>query len=298
MDNNLDKGINNIIIEAENHRFNNELIKAKEKYEEALFFLDGEEKIEALFMIADIYAEMKDYREANLKYNEIINLDSFNSGAWYGLAFTNELSGGDIDNSLLYYEKAIELDKNYKEAYYYAATIYGDKENFEKAIEYLKIVINLDSEDFVAYNDLGSIYESLKQYDKAIDYLNKSININSKYYLAYFNLGVVYKALGYYEKAINNYKESAKYSDSRFNYLNMSAIFIEQKEYDKAIDILTEGINKHPHHVLYYNRACSYRKKGNIEKALKDFEKAKELDDVVIKWAKNDPDLKDIVEEK
>ena len=39
----------------------------------------------------------------------------------------------------------------------------------------------------------------------------------------------------------------------------MSAIYIEDKEYLKSIEILTEGINNNPEaHDLYYNRACSY----------------------------------------
>lgn len=294
---NYKKGVDEILIEAENHRMKNELLLALEKYNEALFFLENEDKIEVLFVIADIYGELENYVDANNIYEEILSIDSENSGAWYGIAFTNELLGKDVLLSLDAYEKAIELDKNYKEAYYYAATIYGDLDNQDKAIEYLNKVIEIDPDDFVAYNDLGATYEHLKDYEKAKEYLFKSIQINNNYYLSHFNLGVVYKALGDYDSALKSYEESKKYSDTRFNYLNMSAIYIERKEFEEAIKILTEGISRREHHILYYNRACSYKKLGNIEKALEDFEKAYEMDEVVLEWAKKDPDLKDIIEE-
>ena len=294
----IDSGVQKILLEANNHWENNEYFQSVEKYKEALFFLEDEDKIEVLFQIADIFSDIENYKGANKTYSEILDINPNISGAWYGLAFTNEIIGGDIKNSLSYYEKAIELDKEYKEAYYYAATIYGDLNENHKAIEYLNKVIDLDPDDFVSYNDLGSIYESLKDYDKAVEYLNKSISINSNYYLSYFNLGVVYKAMGDYKKALKYYMKSTEFSNSRFNYLNMSAIYIELKEYKKAIDILTEGIKRNPHHILYYNRACSYSKMGDIKKALEDFKKAYEIDTVVMDWAKKDPDLKDIIQEE
>lgn len=290
-------GITELLSEANVSKENYDYLTALRKFKEALVFLEGEEKINVLFSIADLYSEVEEYENAYKVYNEILALEETNSGAWYGVAYSNELRGGDINKSLAAYEKAIEHDISYKEAYYYASIIYGDQGNYEKAVEYLDKVISLNPEDFVAYNDLGSIYESLGAYEKAIEELKKSIEINDNYHLSHFNLGVVYKALGRYEEAIEEYKKAAELSCERNPYLNMSALYIENNELDKAEEILTEGISRLEDHVLYYNRACVYRKKGNIELTLADFERAKEIDSIVSKWAKNDPDLMDIVRE-
>lgn len=294
---NYNNDLDKLILEAEKHRHNKDYLLSIDLYKEALFFLENGEKIEVLFNLADVYGEVKNFVGANLVYNEIIEIDPLSSGAWYGIAFTNEILNNDIYISLDAYEKAIELDPAYKEAYYYAATIYGDLENYPKSISYLEKVIELDPEDYVAYNDLGSIYESQKDYKKAKSYLEKSISINDHYYLSYFNLGVVHKQMGDHEKAIEYYEKAKNLSDSRFIYLNMSAIYIEDNKLDEAIKILTEGIKENGHYILYYNRACSYKKLGKIGLALKDFEEAYNQDDKVLDWAKNDPDLKDIIKE-
>lgn len=292
--NDLNKGIIQLLEEGKENRFEKPLI-AITQLNEALNFLSGKEKLDPLFDLADAYVEVKDYESGKSTYEEILKIDPTNPGGYYGLAYTNELGKGDIKDSLDFYEKAIELDKNYKEAYYYAATIYGDMKNYDKAIDYLKKTINLDPNDFIAYNDLGAIYETLGKYDEALEYLNKSIDKNEEYYLSRFNKGVVYKALKEHDKAIEQYKIAKNLSDNIYIFLNMSAIYIEDREYEKAIDILTEGINRNPHHILLYNRACTYSKLGDEKKALEDFMKAMEIDDVVLRWGKDDPDLEDII---
>lgn len=298
MDENLNYDITDIILEANESKENKDYLTALNKFDEALFFLEGQDKIDTLFSIADLHSEMGNYQKAKLVYENIINLEPENSGAWYGLAYSNELAGGDIESTLNAYEKAIKYDNEYKEAYYYASIIYGDRNNYKKAMEYLKKVIELNPEDFIAYNDLGSIYETLNDYKKAEFYLKKSISINENYHLSHFNLGVVYKAMGMYDDAIREYKKASELQINRNPYLNMSALYIEINELEKAMEILTEGVEKIKDHILYYNRACIYRKMGNLEKALEDFKKAKEIDPIVLKWAKEDPDLMDIIVEE
>ncbi|MDO5028454.1 MAG: tetratricopeptide repeat protein [Bacillota bacterium] len=294
----LNMTLTNILAEAEKEKHSGKYLLALEKYKEAQHFVQGQALIEVLFAIADLYSLMDNYHDAMRTYSKILDLDSNLSGAWYGLAYSNELLGGDLDQSLDSYERAIDLDKSYKEAYYYAATIYADRKDFKKAKTYFEKVVDLDPLDFIAYNDLGSLYEEEKDYAKAKTYIEKSLSINQNYYLSHFNLGVVYKALALYDKALEEYKLASQLSDDIYIYLNMSAIYIETKEYTKAVEILSQGIEKNPHHILYYNRACSYRKLGQIDLALKDYRTAKAIDDVVEKWAQKDPDLKDIIKEQ
>ncbi len=298
MDENMNYGVTEILLEANKSKEEKNYLSALNKFNEALFFLEGEEKVNTLFSIADLYSEIGDYEKANSIYKQILTIQGDNSGAWYGVAYTNELSGGKIDFTLDAYEKAIELDKNYSEAYYYAAVIYGDQGNYSKGIEYLKKVIELKPDDFIAYNDLGSIYETLGEYEKAEKFLLKSIEINPNYHLSHFNLGVVYKSIGKYEDSIIEYKKALKFKEHRNPYLNMSALYIELNKLEDARKILTEGIEKLEDHILYYNRACVYSKNEEIKLALEDFNKAYEINPIVLEWAKKDPDLKDIISEE
>lgn len=297
MQNDGDTNLIKLLDQAEEEKNLGHYILALKKYKEARHFLAGEDLIQLLFSLADLYSLMENFADAKKTYFQILDIDANNSGAWYGLAYTSELAGEDLDQVLFYYERAIDLDPGYKEAYYYAGTIYGDLGQKDKAKSYLKKVIDLDPFDFIAYNDLGSLCEEENDLDQAKMYLEKSIEINPNYYLSHFNLGVVYKNSGDHETALEEYIKAKDLSDDIYIFLNMSAIYIEEKRYDDALEILTEGIGRNPHHILYYNRACSYRKLGNISKALEDYKKAYNLDTVVEKWAKNDIDLKDIIKE-
>lgn len=297
MQKDIDAKLIKLLDQAEEEKNLGHYILALDKYKEARHFLAGEDLIELLFSLADLYSLMENFEDGKKTYLEILDLDANNSGAWYGLAYTSELAGEDLDQVLFYYERAIDLDPTYKEAYYYAGTIYGDLGQKDKAKAYLKKVIDLDPFDFIAYNDLGSLCEEENDLDQAKKYLEKSIDLNPNYYLSHFNLGVVYKKTGDHDQALEEYTKAKDLSDDIYIFLNMSAIYIEDQRYNQAIEILTEGINRNPHHILYYNRACSYRKLGNISQALKDYKEAKNLDPVVEKWAENDIDLMDIIKE-
>ena len=84
--------------------------------------------------------------------------------------------------------------------------------------------------------------------------------------------------------------------DYSFIYLNLSALFIEYKEYEKSIAILDKAIKNvsPPKSSLYYNRACSYMKLNQKEKALEDLKKSVDLNRDIIDYAKNDPDFDEI----
>ena len=288
----------NYIILAQDFKDDEEYDKSFEMYQKAESFASSQDDIiDVKFEMADLYILELDHEKALNIYDEIIKMDTSQSGAYYGYALSNELSGGDLRTSISYYDKAIELDPFYDRAYYYASILYDEIGNSEKALEYLEKCIELDPSDYIAYNDIGSIYENKKEYGKALEYLEKSIEINDEYSLSLFNLGVVYNGLGNIEKALEFYYNALEYSTNQYIYLNISAIYIEQKEFDKSIVILTEGIEYNPNSViLYYNRSCSYSKFGDRDNAEIDFVKAYECDNRALDWAINDPDIKDLKE--
>ena len=273
--------------------------KAYHSFKKALFFAKNiENKIDALFEMADILLIFEKYKEADELYLEILELDKSRSGAYYGRALANDFLSGDIEISIENYKNAIKYDEYYDRAYYYLGHCYdriGEKDlallNFEKCIE-------IDDMDFISYNDIGSIYEEKNNYEMAEKYFKKSLEINPKYFRALFNMGVVKRDTGDLDKALEYYMEATKYNQNPYIYLNMSAIFIERQDYKGAIDILNKGIMYNPDSVnLFYNRACSEANLLNDKDAVKDLKKAIEINKDAYSWAENDPDLYDIVKE-
>ncbi|WP_138159641.1 tetratricopeptide repeat protein [Peptoniphilus catoniae] len=288
--------LKNYIIIAEDFFNKEEYTEAIRFYKKALEFANEYEKENILFELADIYLIIKDYKQAECIYKNILKENKSSAGAYYGLGMINDLIGGETEFSISYYEKAIENDPNYDRAYYYLAHCFYNKGQFNKAIDLFEKTIALDELDYISYNDLGSIYEERKDYKKALYYVKKSLDINSYYFRALYNMGVIYKALGYNNKALHYYKLAKEESSFENIYLNMSAIYIEKEDYEAAINILNEGIKLNPNSVnLYYNRACSYSKLKEEANAVNDYLKALSINKDVEVWSKRDPDLKNLI---
>ena len=69
-------------------------------------------------------------------------------------------------------------------------------------------------------------------------------------------------------------------------------IYIDRKDYNNAIQILTYGIKYNGNmEDLYYNRACCYSILGEVEKALDDLEKSISISEDIIQYVKWDKDF-------
>lgn len=291
-----DQRKNNYVILGENFYLDNEKEKAIRFFNKALEF-EGiiSDDVVILFNIAMIYDELGNYRESFNTYKRILELDSKNPGAYYGMAIMDEKLE-NVDSALKYYFEAIKLDPTYDRAYYFAANLYDLKGEKEKAIKLYKQVIQLTPKDYHAYNNLGSLYEELGDYNNAYKMLEKSIRLEPDFYKSLFNMGVVYKrfnnnktALDYYYKSLEQNKEYY------YTYLNISAIFIEEKKYTKSIEILCQGINNNPYAAdLYYNRACCYSILGCESEAISDIITSIDLNDSISEWVKKDNDFKNL----
>ena len=112
-------------------------------------------------------------------------------------------------------------------------------------------------------------------------------------------MGVVYKALGDNEKSLDYYYKSIDiYPFYANTYLNISAIYIEEKKYEDSMEALIQGIINNPEaHDLYYNRAFCYAILGKKKEAIKDLRKAVVLLPSIIEYIKKDKDFETLLDE-
>lgn len=296
----MDLKFKNYLILAEEFLLNEDYDKAEDLLIKSLKFTSDEdidEKISVYFELCDIFLKKEKFNEARTYFNKILDLKEM-PGAYYGLAICNDFCNGDINYSIKNYKLAISLDENYDRAHYYLAHAYDKIGNSNLAIDELKKVIDIDEFDFVSYNDLGSIYEVLNKDDAAEFYVKKSLDIKSDYGRALYNMGVLSKKKGDNKLALKYYYEAIGKFEDPFLFLNMSAIYIENKDYKSAINILDKGLEDFPNSVnLHYNKACSFHLLGRDDKAKDEIIKAIEINSDAYIWAQTDDDLSEIVKE-
>lgn len=296
----MDLKFKNYLILAEDFLIDGDYDKAEDLLLKSLNFTsekDLDERISVYFELADIYLKKEAYEEAKNYFEKILALKEM-PGAYYGLAITNDFEGGDTNYSIENYKRAIDLDHTYDRAHYYLAHAYDKLGESKLAIEEFKKVIDLDEFDFVAYNDLGSIYEGLNENELAENYVKKSLYIKEDYGRALYNMGVLCKKKGDNKQALKYYYDAIGKFEDPFLFLNMSAIYIEEKDYEAAIDILNRGLIDFPKSVnLHYNKACSFHLLGRDDLAKEEIIKAIEINPDAYDWALRDDDLSEIVKE-
>ncbi len=155
-----------------------------------------------------------------------------------------------------------------------------DPEPFVKE-GYRKILIAkyLDPYDPLSTFYLAKVYQYGKRYDKAIGYYKEFLKMYSDYN-ALFNMGKCYLDMGDTKNAIKTFETlRALKPDYEELYYFLGIAYIEAKNYKKAIDVLKEGtIYEGKKAPIYINLAISYRKIGDLERAMKYLEDAKKID--------------------
>jgi tetratricopeptide (TPR) repeat protein len=148
------------------------------------------------------------------------------------------------------------------------------KGEYDKAIASYTKAIELDPEDADTYYFRGIAYEYKGEYDKAILDYTKAIEMKPEFSPFYCARGDTYSSEGEYDKAIADYTTAIDVDGSLLAYWNRGHTYVSKGEYDKAISDYTKVIETGPQDAnAYYDRGLAYKLKGDYDKAAGDFEK-------------------------
>lgn len=168
----------------------------------------------------------------------------------------------DPEKALFYFQKALEIDQTYKQAYNYLAKILMEKGKKKEAVEILNKSINLGLEDETTYFNLGVIYmqedynvkdndnmqSKVDKLEEAVSLFNKVLAINPNKLAAYYNIGLIFIKLNKFSQAIEVFKKAVSINpqDTRV-YLHLAKLHEKINEPKKAIRYYRQLINlNHP----------------------------------------------------
>jgi len=179
----------------------------------------------SLFNLSQIPEERKDYFDkAGIAYKNAADADILNPLFQMSYGFYLHRSG-KIEEAIKYYQRCIELDNWFVEAFYRLAEVELSRGNYDKAIEYLEGMAKADRTHFIEkgsyegwvkggnFNNyrqkLAELYFSYKKdMNKAIEYYKWTLEMNENDPLAWKGLGMAYHQSNQLERAIYCYKKS------------------------------------------------------------------------------------------
>lgn len=149
----------------------------------------------------------------------------------------------------------------------------------ERNIEFLKKSLEKENKErFYILFQLASEYIYKKDFDNAIKYLKESVELNPDYYLSLVNLAGIYIKLKKYDDAEKVLIKALKIEQTADGYNNLGIVYSEKNELNRAIRKFEKAIELNPSSAdANYNLGLVYLKKAEDKRAIEYFEKAIEL---------------------
>ncbi|MEW6375390.1 MAG: tetratricopeptide repeat protein, partial [Thermodesulfobacteriota bacterium] len=146
---------------------------------------------------------------------------------------------------------------------------YNQRE-FSKAIQAYQKVVELDTTYIEAYNNLGIIYQEMGDLESAFKAFQKSIEINPRYEKAFNNLGIVFYTSGRHEEAVVAFQKALTINPNNIeSHINLGILFKKQGESGKAIESFQKALSINPLcGEIHYNIAILYEQLENIDLAI------------------------------
>ncbi|MBP7475295.1 MAG: tetratricopeptide repeat protein [Pyrinomonadaceae bacterium] len=195
-----------------------------------------------------------------------------------------QMSRDDYARAVPYFEKAVETDPNYAEAWYQAGYCYGVLNKHSDALRASKQAARLRPEWSAAYINIGASSYALGQYKEAVDAYRQAIKIDDDAETQY-SLGLSYNKLNRTDEEILAYRRAVTMKPDHANAIEKlglalfknrrfaeSAIYFEQLKIYKpdanTYNYIGESyfeINKTDESIEAFNNAVSYN--PDLEKA-------------------------------
>lgn len=233
--------INLIILKTDAYLALDQQEKAVELLQEGLELFTGEERLELLFELADVYDDYEEFEKVFDCLKLILEEEPTNEEALYKICFWTDFTGRNEESIRLHLN--IINDYPYSElAWFNLGAAYQGLKLYEKSIDAYMYCIAIDEKFDYAYRNIGDAYIRLRKYKDAIEMLEKVLELSRPE-------EVIHEAIGYC------YDRMAQYAQARFHYRKASH--------------MNPGDGK-----LYYKIACTYINEQQHESAVKQLQQA------------------------
>jgi len=113
---------------------------------------------------------------------------------------------GQLDEAMMHFQKAVEIQPDFAETYNNIGIVYWDKGRLDEAIAQFEKALKIQPENPQAYNNLGMVLAQKGLADEAITQFQKALAIEPDYADAHYNIGVILAPKGQLDEAIGQFR--------------------------------------------------------------------------------------------
>ncbi len=209
--------------------------------EEALQLFEGDERIELLFELSDVYDDYEDFDKVFDCLKLILEQEPLNEEALYKICFWTDFTGRNEEGIRLH-QKIIDEYPYSELAWFNLAAACQGLKLYEKAIDAYQYAVTIDEKFDYAYRNMGDAYIRLRKYKEAIEVLERVTELAKPE-------DVIFEAIGYCHDKLKRFAQARLY-------------------YRKATHLRPDDGR------LFYKIACTYFNEGRWESCLKQLETA------------------------
>lgn len=146
---------------------------------------------------------------------------------------------------------------------------------FEQAVESYQKAIELNPQYAEAYHELGYALFKLGKYNESLEASVKATKLRPKNAETYRNLGDTYKALNQIDKACESYTKAKNLAPKHFQTVTKLAnCFVQQGDSSAAINTYNDSLKVQPNNaVAHYELGKLYNSLGRSEEAMDEYTK-------------------------
>ena len=243
---------------------------------------------ESVFNMGLGYMRKKEYMEAVKNFHIAMEINPEHKNALAAIKnvaknFFNSANQSykraDLESALSSYEKVLEVDKTFYQAYYQIGVIKSKIGNKGEAVQSYEKALEVNPQFYKGYFALGLAKSGLNDDEGAIAALQTAVDIHPGYDKAYGAMSDIYIRTKNYEKAKQVLNMSITVNPNYAKgYANMGMIFTEEQDWDQATSNLVMATTLNDRDVMsFFRLAGAYNAKGNCSEAKEAARKSTEL---------------------
>src|SRR6201990_816688 len=246
--------------------------KAASLLESALLHFEGDERIELLFELADVYDDYEEFDKIFDCLKLILEQEPSNEEALYKICFWTDFTGRN-EESIKLHQQIIEEHPYSELAWFNLGAGFQGLKLYEKSIDAYQYAVAIDEKFDYAYRNMGDAYLRLRKYKEAIEALEKVLELTRPEDVIYEAIGHCYDRMKKYGQARFYYRKASHLNqgDGKLFY-KVALTYINEEQWLQAVKQLEAAMQMHRPHPDY-NLAMGECKMhlGEIKEAIQYF---------------------------